>query len=283
MAVGLSAALAAALMFGIAAILQATASRQVPLTAGVSAALVVGLLRQPLFLGALALNLTGFVFHLTALRTIPLFLAQSGIAASLAVTAILAVRVFHDPLGTRDWLAVAGVTIGLALMASAAGDVGDEHASTGFIVGLYVALALIAVGGVAAARLVGAAGTAFLGLLAGFGFAGVSIAARVLPDLEPATLASHPATYALILSGGMAFLLYSLALQRGSVTEATALMIVSQTLTPAAVGIGLLDDEIRSGWVVVAVVGFVLTGAGAIALTRFESIQDHSEAEATDR
>jgi drug/metabolite transporter (DMT)-like permease len=275
MLLGLSAALAAAFLFGTASILQAIASRQVPVSTGVSRALVSGLLSQPVFLGALALNLTGFGFHLAALRTIPLFLAQSGIAASLAITAILAVRVFRDPLGPRDWTAVVAITVGLALMASAAGDVGAEDSSGRFVLGIYVALGLIAGAGLAASRLEGATGTALLGLLAGFGFAAVSISARVLPELAIGTIVTHPATYALLLSGGMAFLLYSLALQRGSVTEATALMIVSQTVTPAAVGVLLLDDEIRGGWWGVALVGFVLTGVGAIALTRFESFHPH--------
>src|SRR5436190_7700906 len=109
MAVGLAAALCAAVLFGTAAILQAVASRRVPVSTRVDSSLVLGLLRQPIFIGALALNLLGFAFHLTALRLIPLFLAQSGIAASLAVTAVLAVRVFHDHLHGRDWAAVVGV------------------------------------------------------------------------------------------------------------------------------------------------------------------------------
>lgn len=275
MAIGLAAALCAAALFGAAAILQAVASRRVPVASRVDGTLVVGLLRQPLFLGALAMNLAGFAFHLTALRLIPLFLAQSGIAASLAVTAILAVRVFHDPLGRADWTAVAGVCVGLALMASAAGKVGDENADGLFVVGLYAGLGLIALAAAVLVRTTGVIGTAGLGFLAGLGFAGVSICARVLPDLAPATIVTHPASYALALSGGLAFLLYSLSLQRGSVTGATAPMIVSQTVTPAAVGVFLLNDGVRSGWWPVAVAGFVITGASAIALARFEGSPDH--------
>ena len=263
------------MLFGAGSILQATASRRVPLHRGLSGGFVYGLLRQPAFLGALALNLTGFGFHLVALRTIPLFLAQSGIAASLAVTALLAMRVFHDPLHARDWAAIAAVTVGLAMMASSAGDVGDEDASTPFLICVYCALGAIALAGLAASRLDGVKATALLGLLAGFGFAGVGICARVLPDLTPSAILSEPATYALLISGAMAFLLYSLALQRGSVTEATALMIAAQTVTPAAVGALLLNDQIRSGWLAVALAGFGLAVLGALALTRFERAEDH--------
>ncbi len=275
MLLGLCAALAAAALFGSAAILQAIASRHVPVTSGFSPDLVKALLREPMFLAALALILSGFAFHLTALRQIPLFLAQSGIAASLVVTAILAVRVFHDPLSPRDWVSVGAVCIGLALMASSSGSVGDERASGRFIVGLFAALAIVGVAGVAASRTARPGGTAILGSLAGLGFAGVSIAARVLPDLHVSTVLSSPATYAMCLSGAVAFLLYSLALQRGTVTGATAPMIATQTVTPAAVGVLLLNDGIRQGMLPIAALGFAITCAGAIALARFEAAPDH--------
>jgi drug/metabolite transporter (DMT)-like permease len=267
---GFCAALAAAVLFGSASIVQATAVRRVPRSAGLSTRLVAELLGQPLFLLAMAMNLVGFSLHLVALRSIPLFLAQAGIAASLAVTALLAVRVHDDQLERADWAAVAGTCVGLALLAASSGSVGDEAASDTFIIGLYAALALLATGGFIASRMQGAVSTELLGLLAGFGFAGVSVSARVLPGLAPATVVAAPSAYALAISGALAFLLYSVALQRGSVTGATAPMIVSQTVTPAAVGVLLLHDGIRPGWIPIAAIGFVVTGLGALQLARFE-------------
>jgi len=267
---GFCAALAAAVLFGSASIVQATAVRRIPRSAGLSTRLVVELLGQPLFLIAMAMNLVGFSLHLVALRSIPLFLAQAGIAASLAVTALLAVRVHDDQLERADWAAVAGTCVGLALLAASSGSVGDETASDTFIIGLYAALAVLAFGGFLASRMQGALSTELLGLLAGFGFAGVSVSARVLPGLAPATVVAAPSAYALAISGALAFLLYSVALQRGSVTGATAPMIVSQTVTPAAVGVLLLHDGIRPGWIPIAAIGFVVTGLGALQLARFE-------------
>jgi drug/metabolite transporter (DMT)-like permease len=267
---GFCAALAAAVLFGSASIVQATAVRRIPRSAGLSTRLVVELLGQPLFLIAMAMNLVGFSLHLVALRSIPLFLAQAGIAASLAVTALLAVRVHDDQLERADWAAVAGTCVGLALLAASSGSVGDETASVTFIIGLYAALAVLATGGFLASRMQGALSTELLGLLAGFGFAGVSVSARVLPGLAPATVVAAPSVYALAISGALAFLLYSVALQRGSVTGATAPMIVSQTVTPAAVGVLLLHDGIRPGWIPIAAIGFVVTGLGALQLARFE-------------
>jgi drug/metabolite transporter (DMT)-like permease len=275
MLIGLGSALIAAVLFGGGSIVQTIAARNVPLSAGASHRLVVGLVRQPIFLGSIGLNLSGFVFHLIALRTIPLFLAQSGIAASLAVTALLAQRIFRDPLGRRDWTAVGAVCVGLAVLATSAGDVGDTQRGNGFVVGVFAALAVIAASAAVASRFHGAGATAALGLLAGLGFAGVSVCARLLPDLEPSTVVSSPATYALGVSGGLAFLIYSLALQRGSVTGATGPMIVTQTVTPAVIGLLWLDDQIRPGWWAPAAVSFVVTAVGAVALARFERAPDH--------
>jgi drug/metabolite transporter (DMT)-like permease len=270
MLLGFCAALAAAVLFGSASIVQATAVRRIPRSAGLSTRLVGELLGQPLFLIAMAMNLVGFSLHLVALRSIPLFLAQAGIAASLAVTALLAVRVHDDRLERADWAAVAGTCVGLALLAASSGSVGDETASDAFLIGLFAALAVLATGGFLASRMQGPVSTELLGLLAGFGFAGVSVSARVLPGLAPATVVAAPSAYALAFSGALAFLLYSVALQRGSVTGATAPMIVSQTVTPAAVGVLLLHDGIRPGWIPIAAIGFVVTGLGALQLARFE-------------
>jgi drug/metabolite transporter (DMT)-like permease len=95
----------------------------------------------------------------------------------------------------------------------------------------------------------------------------------LLPDLTVPSMLGSPVTYALPLSGALAFLLYSLALQRSSVTVATAPMIVLQTALPAAAGVLLLGDEVRSGWVVGALAGFILTAGGGVALLRFEGVR----------
>jgi hypothetical protein len=67
----------------------------------------------------------------------------------------------------------------------------------------------------------------------------------------------------------VAFLVYSAAMQRGSVTTATAAMVVTQTVVPAAAGL-LLGDRVRPGSVPLALLGFALALAGALGLGRFE-------------
>ncbi len=277
MVLGLGAALGAALLFGVAAILQAVGSRKVPTESELDprrlGAFVVALLKQPAFLGALALNLAGFGLHFVALRLLPLYLAQAGIAVSLVVTALLATRLMSDKLSALEWSAVIGVCVGLGLLAVAAGDAGDSAQHHGLTIGIIVGLVVIAVLGAVASRSQRGVSTALLGLLAGLGYAGVAISARLLQDGSMSELVRSPTLYTLPISGGLAFILYSLALQRGSVTLATTPMIALQTITPAAVGVFVLDDAVRSGWWPAAIAGFVLSAAGSVILVRFESVK----------
>lgn len=278
MVLGLGAALGAAVLFGVASILQAVGSRKVPTESELDprrlGGFVVALLKQPAFLGALVLNLAGFALHFIALRLLPLYLAQAGIAASLVVTALLATRLMSDQLSWLEWSAVIGVCVGLGLLAVSAGSAGDSARHHGLTIGIIVGLVVIAVLGALASRSQHGVSTALLGLLAGLGYAGVAISARLLQDGSIGELLRSPTTYTLPISGALAFILYSLALQRGSVTLATTPMIALQTITPAAVGVFVLADAVRSGWWPGAITGFILSAIGSVILVRFESVKD---------
>lgn len=64
-------------------------------------------------------------------------------------------------------------------------------------------------------------------------------------------------------------MLLTTALQRGSVTTATAGLVIGETLGPAAVGVVWLGDRTRDGLEWLAVLGFLVAVAGALALARF--------------
>lgn len=157
----MAAALVAALCYGIAAVMQAMAVRAASrrkgppgrALGGVDPGLVVRMLHQWPFIASLGLDLIGFVAQLVALRRMPLFAAQAIIAGNLAVTAVFAAWLMHLELAWREWLAVAGVIVGVGMLGSSAG----AHAATGvsaeFKLALILAVAGIAVAGVAASRL----------------------------------------------------------------------------------------------------------------------------------
>lgn len=267
MVLGVAAALGAALAFGVAALLQAVAVRREATRHGLDVSLLFRLLRHPEYVGALALNLAGYGLHVVALRSAPLFLVQAAIASAVAVTAVLRAVVLKVTLRGRDWLAVLAVCVGVTVLAVAAQDSGTVATTRGQRALLLAAG--LAVAGVAAlaARTRGAAGASVLGFLAGLGYAVVALGTRLVPELTPQTLATDPATYAVVGSGVTAFLVYSTALQRSGVLTSTAAMIVSQTAVPSIVGIVLLGDQIRPGWAAPVVLALVLAVTGAVVLT----------------
>jgi drug/metabolite transporter (DMT)-like permease len=270
---GMACALFAAVCYGVGSTMQAAAARTtVDDRQGVDPKLLVRLLGQWRYVGGVGLDGVGFVAQITALRSLPLFLVQATMAASIAVTALLATRLFGVRLASAEWTAVGVVCVGLALLGASAESEGAGHVGTAFHYGLLVCAFALAVLGVAAGRLPDPARTAALGLVSGLGFGTLGVAVRVLPTLAPSALARDPATYTVVVAGILASWFYAAALQRGGVVAATAMMLVGETVPPAAIGVLLLGDHTRPGWVPVAAAGFVVAVAGALVLARFGEI-----------
>jgi hypothetical protein len=262
-------AIAAAICFGVATVMQAVAARSTPASDHVDPRLLIRLLSQVPFIIGVVLDLAGFIAELAALRSLPLFVVQAVVAANLAVTAVVGAKVLHLSISGREWGAVFAVCAGLALLGLAAGHENPSKTSVGFRVGLLVCVGLVGIAGVIAGRLPGRWRSAALGVVAGLGFGLVAIGARVVVSLAPLELLRDPATYVVAGGGLIAFLFYATALQRGSVTTTTAGLVIAETVVPAVVGVAELGDHTRHGFTSVAVVGFVVAVAGALALSRF--------------
>ncbi|MEU1333073.1 hypothetical protein [Streptomyces sp. NPDC005865] len=264
-------ALGSAVCFGTASVFQAVAARATaPGTgSGVDAALLLRALRQWRYLVGLGLDGLGFLLQIVALRTIPIYAVGAALAASLAVTAVVAARLLRVRLSGVEWGAVAVVCAGLAMLGLASGDEGERAGSTTLrYVMLGVAFAVLLLGAVAG-RLPGRGRALALGLGAGCGFGVVEVTVRLIDDMAPGALFTNLATYALLVGGGAAFLLLTSALQRGSVTTATAGLVIGETIGPALVGVVWLGDRTREGLEWLAVLGFVVAVVGALALARF--------------
>jgi len=297
--VSLVAALVAALCYGIASVMQAVAVRaasrrtanqstadhgqQASALGEVDPGLIVRLLGQWRFLISLGLDMLGFVAQLVALRRLPLFAVQAIVAGNLAVTAVLASWLIKVQLAWREWAAVAGVVIGVGLLGLSAGAEGATGVSGAFKFALLVAVAGIAVAGVAASKLGNPARTLMLGAVAGLGYGVVAVAARVLPGFSLTELVRDPAAYALAAAGIVSFMLYATALEGGSVTVATAAVVLAETAPPALIGVLFLGDHTRPGLSVVAVLAFVLAVACAVLLARFGEAGDHDRTAEQDR
>ncbi|MEU4997720.1 hypothetical protein [Streptomyces sp. NPDC021622] len=264
-------ALGSAVCFGTASVLQAIAARATaPGTgSGVDPALLLRAVRQWRYIAGLGLDGLGFVLQIIALRSIPIYAVGAALAASLAVTAVVSARLLRVRLSGVEWGAVGVVCAGLAMLGLASGEEGDTGGSTTLqyaMLGVAVGVLLL---GAVAGRLPDRGRALALGLGAGFGFGVVEVAVRLIDEVSLGALVTNPATYALLVGGGAAFLLLTSALQRGSVTTATAGMVIGETVGPALVGVVWLGDRTREGLGWLAVLGFVVAVAGALALARF--------------
>ena len=278
MLASLTAALVAALFYGIASVMQSVAAREAsnrPLEdaaagGGVDPGLLPRMLHQWRFILSLCLDALGFLAQLVALQRLPLFAVQAIVAANLAVTAVLASLLLKVPLSWREWFAVTGVVAGVGLLGSSAGPEGATQAGIMFKVALIVAVAALGICGVAAAQLTrDPARTLLLGVVAGFGYGLLAIAARVLNGFGPLALLRDPAAYAVAAAGIVSFVFYATALEGGSVTVATAAVVLAETLPPAVIGVVFLGDKTRPGLQVAAAAGFLLAVASAVMLARF--------------
>ncbi|MFJ3201932.1 hypothetical protein [Streptomyces sp. NPDC086989] len=260
-------ALGAAICFGTASVLQAMAARAAePGTgSGVDTALLLRAARQWRYVLGLGLDATGFVLQIIALKHLPIYAVSAALAASLAVTAVVSARLLHVRLSGAEWGAVGVVCAGLAMLGLASGEEGSGTGTFALKLGLLALAGLVLLVGAVAGGLPDRSRALVLGLAAGTGFGVVEVAVRLIDGIS----FTNPAVYALLLGGGSAFLLLTSALQRGSVTVATAGMVLGETIGPAVVGVVWLGDRTREGLAWLAVLGFAVAVAGALALARF--------------
>ncbi|MEU4287334.1 hypothetical protein AB0E63_03860 [Kribbella sp. NPDC026596] len=276
MIAGLLGAFGAAVCYGVGSILQAVAARRTQSVEGLDPRLLIRLFGSWRYLLGIGFDGFAFLLSIAALRSLPLFVVQSIVASFLAVTAVLGAIFLHMPLRRSDWIALLLVIAGLVLVGLSAAEDRSVTVSEAERWGVLVAAVALGVLAVPLGRIDGARGAAALGALAGLAYGAVAVAARVLPGSvrldtllsDLGTLLTDPSIYALILAGGVALLAYSTALQRGSVTQATAPLVIGETVAPALVGVLMLGDRPRPGWGYVAALGFVLAVVGALRLSR---------------
>jgi drug/metabolite transporter (DMT)-like permease len=257
---GLAAGLAAAVLFGVGAVVQAHAVRRQPQRPHGLLDFVRVSVRDPWTLGVVAAYLLGFVLHVVAIWGLPLYLAQATVAMSLPVTAVTSL-VLHERLQPVHWWAVLLVSAGLVLLSVGSGEPGELFTSAWFAAALWAGVVVL----VLAARVgVGWPGSA-IATLAGLGYTGSAVAVRGAESAGD--LVGIAAALSVGVYGLLGFWLYSVALDRSPVSAASAPLIVTQTFLPSLIGVLALGDGVRSGWWPGIVAGLVLSTAGAVVLS----------------
>jgi hypothetical protein len=266
MVLGMACALFAAVAYGSASVLQGVAARRAESGSGLDPTLIVRLARSVPYVCGLGLDLAAFVASLVALRTMPLFLVQSAVASSVGVTAVIAAAVGARLRG-REIVSLIVLGAGLLLLATSARPEQGTPLTLGLRWGLLSCVLVLGAAGTLAARRNGRSSAPVLAVLAGLAFTVVAITARSLSVPSPLWhVLADPGLWAILAHGVLGMLLFTTALQRGSVTSATATTFAVETIVPAGIGLAFLGDTTRPAYAPVAAVGFLLTIAGTLVL-----------------
>jgi len=280
MVLGMACALFAALAYGGASVLQGLAAQRAEHGSGLDPRLMVRLARSIPYVSGLSLDLAAFLASLVALRTLPLFLVQSAVASSVGVTAIIAAAI-GVRLRRREVTSLIVLGSGLLLLAISAQPEQGTPLTLTYRWGLLASVVLLGAAGAVAARRSGPSSAAVLAVLAGLAFTVVAVSARSLAVPSPLWHSlADPGLWAILAHGALGMLLFTTALQRGSVTTAVALTFAVETVVPAAIGLAFLGDATRPGYAPMAAVGFALTIAATLALAMHDPTRDLSRATA---
>ncbi|RZU77980.1 hypothetical protein EV384_6724 [Micromonospora kangleipakensis] len=262
--------------YGFANLLQSVAAARTTVHHTFDPGLLLRLASHRTYLVGLFCQVTGFVLAFLARRDLPLFLVQASVAAGLGVTAVLGVLVLKWRLPAAEVALLALLFGGITALVLAAQPAPSRQLGPAALIGLAAALGVIAIAGFFAARLHGAPGSVALGSLAGMAFSAAAVAARPLASADSVeAFVRNPLLYLLIAHSVVGQLLLGLAMQRGSTTAAVAAMDAAGAVPAAVIGLLLLNDRIWPGREWLAAVGFLVTLASVVGLTRYAEPQHH--------
>ncbi|BCJ40923.1 hypothetical protein GCM10010168_47770 [Actinoplanes ianthinogenes] len=262
--IALGIAIFGSLCYAAGSILQAIGARR--------STSAVSTLGHPLYLVGIALDMTAWFGSMIALRELAVYLVESVLAGSLAITAFAAWLFLGSRLRRRDVVAIV-ITIGaLAGLALSAGQQQVVAASLGLRIGFCVALVVVLVLGWAATK-VGSPG--LIASIGGLSVGAAALGGRALhlPDDQMTTVGSalltifsEPLTYVLLVFAANGMVMYANALQRGEVGRVTAVHWTGEVIAPSVIALTILGDTVRPGWEPVALAAALITVACAVVL-----------------
>ena len=249
MEIGLGLAAAVALLTNLASLLKHRGCQQAqPISLGRPMTSLRGLAASPWFAAGWGLAALAWLAHVAALSLAPISVVQAVLAGGAVTLAVLAQRLFGDPVERRQWLALALGGAGLALLAATLPRFHGAHSSFSMaaIVSFEGGLVLLAVAlvlGHRAQRLAARRGV-LLAVLAGVLFALAGIATKALTG----GAGDWPLVAALlgliVACGALAQWTAVAALQAGGAIETIGLMGIVANATQIVGGFLVFGDPL---------------------------------------
>jgi hypothetical protein len=251
-------AVAAALLFGIAAVADQFSTKRVQQRAALSPRIFLDLVRQPLWLTAIGANVGGFALQVIALKFGSLAVVQPLLICDL-IFAVL-IRSWVVKTWATDRLIAVGVTAaGVAgFLVIAQPSAGHTHVSITVLPQLTIALAVLVGGCVALSRRNTGHGPLALALACGLCYGSSAFLIKLVTGGGLAGLFTNWPIYVLIVVGPLGFLLNQAAFQRATVL-APVLAIITAADPIVSIALSLLWLGVAFGSSPAATAGEVMT------------------------
>ncbi|HEY7398565.1 MAG TPA: hypothetical protein VH538_09700 [Gaiellaceae bacterium] len=230
---GLTAALVASACFNVGVVLQALEARGEPKSLELRLSLLAVLLRRRRWVLGLALGLVGVAPQLLALALAPFAVVQPALSAGLLLVLAAGARTLGEPVRWPEWLGVAAIIGGIALVAAGSPTHAEAHRGGAVVIAVAVVPLVFALAPfpLRATRFDSAA---LVILAAGMGFAATNIAAKLMSDDLGAGRYWNAAAWALVAAvGGVAATITNMtAFQRRRATAVVPMITAIQTYVP---------------------------------------------------
>lgn len=263
------AAFATAIFYGVSAVVEDTAAKRLATSGSIGTRSAVRAALSPIYVFGMTLSVVAWASSLVALHSLPLFAVQSMSASSIGVVVLITwARTGHAPSHFESALLL-GMGLGLVALAVSATDGRALRTGWLFRFNVWVVVVAVVVIAVRASRVGGNRGSALLGGVSGLSDSGLALCARAI-DVDPHhpfRLLTDPLALALIPFAIVGVVCFAAALQRGAASAALACQQAVVTVVPSAVGLVALGDRARHGFVLLTIVGFVVTVTSLVVLT----------------
>jgi hypothetical protein len=292
-------------------VLQRKANREIPSSESLSLRLIRDLLHKPVWFGGILAITAGFVLQAAALGTGALALVEPILIIELPLTLLLGSYLFHAPLGSREWVPIGTMTIGLAVLLFLLSPSAGTGSASWYVwlIGIGINGALLAglvawskeglwrpawlvratgrdsalagppSGAPAASRISGSERAALLGVAAGAAFGLTAALIKGMTGTFHGSLISvlaHWQIYAMVAAGVLGFFLTQSALNAGRLVAAQPGISIMDPVVSVAWGVLVFGEQVRAGLLIIPeVIGLILIAAAAFALARSPLLAEH--------
>jgi hypothetical protein len=263
------AAFATAIFYGVSAVIEDAAAKRVPISGASGKRAALRAAGSRVYILGMALSVVAWAASLVALHTLPLFAVQSIAASSIGVVVLITwARTGHAP-SNREGILLVAMGVGLVALAVSAANTHAPRTGSLFRILIWVGVVAVTWAAVRASRVVGNRGSALLGAVSGLSDSGLALCARAihLHRHHHLRLLTDPLVLALVPFAIIGIVAFAGSLQRGSASIALACQQAVLTVVPSAIGLVVLGDRSRRGFIPITIVGFVVSVAAILMLT----------------